>query len=658
MPRDPEGALSRPQDFLLVRQRGLGIGPLEVAMLAAFCAMCGLGVATQVVADGFGYHRNLGPALYAPEAFTPVEAWTAAAASVAMVVAAAWTRRGKVAVIAAVALAAVSLAAARGPLYMPTEFVRWLQDYRSVPAAQPILARGWLGFLGGSLICGAGVAASLHGARRKAVSVSHGSARWGSGDDFAITPDEVREMETAAKEGRPFSIDALVLGRHRDGRLLLFRGEGHLATAAASQTGKTIGVVVPNVLLYKGGLVISDVKGTIFFMTHRKRTELGNRVVVLDPFLETVNLPGVEAVSAPFLHGSNPLSIIRTDREDALDEARMLASMIIPDEEGPNRHFSDEAKAFCTGLILHVCWLFSHEPERRTLTHMRRMVAQDEKGFADLLSEMATSPYRYVREAVAELKQKETRELSGTLSTFHRSTRFLSSPAMERVLGHGPKMFDPLTLKAGNVTLYLVIPPNRLTDYQSWLRLMIGCLTSVIARSEIERPYPPVQAMVDEMGQLGYLEPIERAVTLMTEYGLRVWMIVQDFNQLKKNFPKSHETLLGATAIRTVFGTGDVSTAEMISKYAGEATIFAESGNLGQSRGPRKAGSGGLSLSSGESTSEKGRKLITIDEVLRLGPEQQVILPRGGSPILATKVRHYTAPELVDQFDENPLRGK
>lgn len=651
----PEGAVTRPQDFLLVRLRGLGIGPLEAVMLVAFCAMCGLATATQTVADSFGYHPNLGPALYRPESFTAGEAWAGVVFAFAVAAVALWRRSGLRALLAPAGLAVLCAAAARGPLYMPTEFVRWLHDYAAVPAAQPILSRGWVGFAVGAVTSGVFVLIGLHGSRRKTVSVSHGSAKWGSGDDLAITRTEARELREKG------SIAGMVVGRHSDGRLLLFRGEGHLVTAAATQTGKTIGVVVPNVLLYRGGMIVTDIKGTIFFMTHRKRVRMGQEVVLLDGFGETTNLPGLRTKSELFLYSCNPLDIIQTDREDALDEARMLASMIIQDEEGPNRHFSDEAKAFCTGLILHVCHVCAHEPENRTLPYMRRMASRSEAGFADLIKDMAASPYRFVREAVAELNQKEARELSGTLSTFHRNTRFLSSPAMERVLGYSERRFDPLTIKAGNATVYLVIPPNRLTDYQAWVRLMIGCFASAMARSEVSRPAWPVQAMLDEFGQFGALEPIERAVTLLTEYGFRVWMILQDFNQLKKSFPKSHDTLLGATAIRTMFGTGDVTTAELVSKYVGEATIFAESGNLGQSRGARKAGSGGLSLSSGESTSEKGRKLILPDEVLRLGPDQQIILPRGGNALLADKVKHYTAPELVDAgkpvFDENPLRA-
>ena len=656
--KNPEGAITAPQPFLRSRLRGLGLGPLEVVMVAAFCAMVGLFVATQVVADTFGYHANLGPGLYAPETFRPSEAWAGFGFAVAVGCLAFWRGQGIRAVVAAGALGGVFLAAARGPLYMPTEFVRWLHDYQNAAVAQAALARGWIGFFSGSVAAAVGAAVFLHGSRRKDVSVSHGSASWGSGEEFAITKQELRDLREARRTQQPFSLAGLVVGRLNDGRLAIYRGEGHLITAAATRTGKGVGVVVPNALLYAGGMVITDIKGANFFMTHEKRLRLGQQVVVLDPFLETASIAGVSpTLSEPFLFSCNPLDLIQTDREDALDEARMLASMLIQDEEGPNRHFSDEAKALATGLILHTCFLFAHEPKRRTLLEMRKMVARDEEGLAELLNEMAESRYRYVREAVAELKQKESKELSGTLSTFHRNTRFLSSPGMERVLGHSDKHFDCLTIKSGHVTLYIVIPPNRLTDYQPWVRLMIGCISSAMARSERPRPRLAVQGLLDEFGQFGTLEPIERAVTLLTEYGFRVWLILQDFNQLKKSFPKSHDTLLGATEMRTMFGTGDLTTAELVSKYAGKTTIFAESGNLGQNRGPRKGGSGGLSYSSGESTSEKGRELLLQDEVLRLGADQQIVLPRGGNPLLIAKVKHYTAPELTGDFGENPLRG-
>jgi type IV secretion system protein VirD4 len=654
-----DGGISAPQPFLRERLRGLAMGPLEIAMVAVFCAMAGLAVATQVVADAFAYHENLGPALYSRAAFSPKEAWAGVAFATALGALAAWRNRAVASLVPALALAAVCIAAARGPLYMPTEFVRWIHDYEDVDAVRPVLARGWVGFAVGSLGAAAAVAVVLHGARRKGVSVSHGSAAWGSGDQFAITRKELRALRRARRLKQPFSLTGLVVGRLRDGRLAIYRGEGHLLTAAATRTGKGVGVVVPNVLLYAGGMVVTDIKGTNFFITHAKRHALGQQVVVLDPFLETVNISGVRGTeSKPFLYSCNPLDIIRTDREDALDEARMLASMLIQDEEGPNRHFSDEAKAFCTGLILHVCYLFAHEPRRRTLPAMRKMVAQDEDGFAGLIKEMSESRYRFVKEAVSELKQKEAKELSGTLSTFHRNTRFLSSPGMERVLGWSDKSFDPLTIKSGDVTLYIVIPPNRLTDYQAWVRLMIGCIASAMARSEIRRPDLAVQGMFDEFGQLGTLEPIERAVTLLTEYGFRIWMIMQDFNQLKKSFPKSHDTLLGATEIRTMFGTGDATTAELVSKYVGKTTIFAESGNLGQNRGPRKGGSGSLSHSSGESTSEKGRELLQLDEVLRLGEDQLIVLPRGSNPLMLQKIKYYAAPELArDEYGENPLRS-
>ncbi len=191
-----------------------------------------------------------------------------------------------------------------------------------------------------------------------------------------------------------------------------------------------------------GSIICTDVKGENFFVTHRKRVAMGQEVFVLDPFGETTRMAGVGGRSLPYLASANPLPLVRTDREDAVDVARMIAGMLIPDEEGPNRHFSDEAKGFFGPLLLHVCYVYAHEPESRTLLQGRRLLTGGEEQFKRLLAEMAASPLRPVTAAAQELMQKEDRELSGTLSTMHRHTRFLDSPGMERVLGHGERMWD------------------------------------------------------------------------------------------------------------------------------------------------------------------------------------------------------------------------
>ena len=651
---DAGGAVTRPHEFLTTWNSGLGLSAAEGVLILLLCGMFGLAVATQVFADAFGYHPNLGAPLFPRDAVSPAEAWLACAFAVVGGVVSALRGGGAATLVPSLGFAAVCFAVARGPLYVPTEFVRWaFIDYRGMPEMGPALLRAWLGFGVGGLAAAVGLGVAFSGLGRRAASNSHGTAEWGSGEKFAIRKKEAAALKTAREQGEPAVLKSLVIGRLPDGRLLLERGRGHLITAAASQTGKGTGCVVPNLLLYGGSIINTDIKGENFFVTHRKRVAMGQEVFVLDPFGETTRMAGAGSKSLPYLASANPMQMIRTDREDAIDVARMIAGMLIPDEEGPNRHFSDEAKGFFGPLLLHVCYVYAHEPEGRTLLQARRMLTGGEEQFKQLLAEMAASPLRPVAAAAQELLQKEDRELSGTLSTMHRHTRFLDSPGMERVLGHGERMWDIETLKGDAVTVYLVLPPDRLKEYAGWVRVMIACCNSAVARSDVPPPRIPVLAMLDEAGQIGAIEQLETTVTLLTGYGMRVWFIFQDFSQMKKLYPKSFDTLFGAAEVRIMFGTGDMTTAELASKYAGEATIFTEGGSRGSSRSTRREG--GFTRNAGDSVSERGRKLLLPDEVLRMGVEQQLVFVRGANPLLVDKVRFWRDADFRGDFDPNPL---
>jgi type IV secretion system protein VirD4 len=282
-------------------------------------------------------------------------------------------------------------------------------------------------------------------------------------------------------------------------------------------------------------------------------------------------------------------------------------------------------------------------------------MTKSEKEFGALLEDMMKCPVPAARIAANELLQKEERERSGVMSTINRHTRFLDSPAMERVLGYNPKrMFDISKLKGDAVTVYLVTPPDRLEEYAGWVRVILACCNAAMAKPDVEKPRIDVLLMVDEAGQLGPIDPLKRTMTLMTGYGLRAWLIFHSAPQIKKIYPKDYEAFYASAEVRIMFGTGDMTTAELVSKYAGETTIFVEGGNSGLSRGYGKQRSS--NRSSGENVSEKGRALLTKDEVTRLGSRQQLVFITGEDPLLVEKARYFECPEFKGDHDDNPLR--
>src|SRR5438067_12823330 len=68
------------------------------------------------------------------------------------------------------------------------------------------------------------------------------------------------------------------------GEPLWYLGDNHLMTVAPTGAGKGRGVIIPNLLSYPGPVVIVDPKGEAYQTTARRRRQMGQRVIILDPF--------------------------------------------------------------------------------------------------------------------------------------------------------------------------------------------------------------------------------------------------------------------------------------------------------------------------------------------------------------------------------------
>src|SRR5579864_1800787 len=56
---------------------------------------------------------------------------------------------------------------------------------------------------------------------------------------------------------------------------VIYDGDSHLMTCAPTGTGKGRGVLIPNLLRYPGPAIVLDIKGELFQVTSRRRSEMG-----------------------------------------------------------------------------------------------------------------------------------------------------------------------------------------------------------------------------------------------------------------------------------------------------------------------------------------------------------------------------------------------
>jgi type IV secretion system protein VirD4 len=445
---------------------------------------------------------------------------------------------------------------------------------------------------------------------------THGSARF-------ATNKEVAPLARADT--------GLLIGRDpKSKRPLRYDGPAHLLTMAPTRTGKGVGTIIPNLLTADRSVICIDPKGENAKIAGRARQQFGP-VHVLDPFGVT-GLP-----SAAF----NPLDQLDLAGLDVAEDASTLADALVFDEPGMagEAHWNEEAKALIAGLILHIA---AQEPrERRNLATLRDYLTLAPEAFAALLKDMQASPEAagLVARAANRHLGKSDREAAGVLSAAQRHTHFLDSPRMVAVLGRSDFRFADL--KRRNVSVFLVLPPDRLSTYSRWLRLLVAQSLTDMARDPA-KPAVPVLYLLDEFAALGHLAPVERAMGLMAGYGVQLWPILQDVHQLRATYGQRAGTFLSNAGVLQVFGVNDHDSARLVSDLLGQETVVFQT--MSRALDAEKTG-----ITYGEQ--HTARPLLTPDEVRNLPQNLELLFLAGQRPIVAGKLAYYADAEFRGLYD-------
>lgn len=437
-----------------------------------------------------------------------------------------------------------------------------------------------------------------------------------------------------AKEIAPLarSESGLLVGRDpKTKKLLRYDGPAHLMTMAPTRTGKGVGTIIPNLLTANRSVICIDPKGENAKIAGRAREQFGP-VFCLDPF----DVTGKSSAAY------NPLDALDPDGLDVAEDAMTLADALVHDAPGEagEAHWNEEAKALIAGIILHIA---AHETrDRRTLSTLRECLTLAPETFAALLKEMqrATAAGGLVARAANRHLGKSDREAAGVLSAAQRHTHFLDSPRMSAVLGRSDFRFGDLKSRTG--TVFLVLPPDRLSTYSRWLRLLVTQSLTDMARTANTSP-APVLYLLDEFAALGHLAPVERAMGLMAGYGVQLWPILQDVHQLRATYGQRAGTFLSNAGVLQIFGVNDHESARLVSDLLGQETVVFQP--MSRALDSEKSG-----LTYGEQ--HVGRPLLTPDEVRHLPHNTELLFIAGQRPIVAEKLQYYSDAEFRGMFDQ------
>jgi len=426
----------------------------------------------------------------------------------------------------------------------------------------------------------------------------------------------------------------------------------HALTVAPTRTGKGATAIIPNLLRSSSSILVIDPKGENARRTAAKRAAMGQKVFVVDPW--GISLEGDQygpGVDADMLARFNPLAGFKADDPDLGSDAMLLAdALVVSSDKDP--FWSDEAKALIAGFILYVVTA-PEEGGNRTLARVRDILSlppaarvEDEylPGTLDeILLRMAASAHPLVSAAAFRLSQKAEKERSGVISSAQANTHFLDSPKIRENMSGSDFAFSDMKTGEAPVTVYLVLPLDRLPTFHRWLRLMISSAMIDLTRVPLQRPREPVRVILDEFAALDRLAIVETAFGTMAGLGVQLWAVTQDLSQLQRLYgERGWQTFVSNAGVFQYFGSRDYETAKYAEHLTGMTTMKKRSINFGTSKSATSSfGQGGGSNTSGSSESisydDVQRPLAYADEMMTLHRDAQILFIENRYPILARK---------------------
>jgi type IV secretion system protein VirD4 len=262
------------------------------------------------------------------------------------------------------------------------------------------------------------------------------------------------------------------------------------------------------------------------------------------------------------------------------------------------------------------------------------------KGLSVTAADMVEAGGYEIASLAARFTEKSN-ELASVRSTADTQTRWILSPPMREDLKKNGVDFRKL--KERVTTVYVILPAERMRTHSVWLRLVVVSALRALYRAGGLRTL----LLIDEMPALGHLAPLEDAFGLVRGYKVQIAGICQDLNQLKALYKERWESFLANAGVVQGFTPNDLTTADWMSRRAGQATMLAPSSS--ESRSAERG-----QLSESLSWSQIARPLYLPQELMGFAEGTGLLWLAG----MANGVRFFAPPYwMIEQADKRAARN-
>ncbi len=444
----------------------------------------------------------------------------------------------------------------------------------------------------------------------------HGDARWATSSE--------------AHAAGLFAEDGLILGK-LGGKFLMLDAAKFVMLVAPTRSGKGVGTIIPNLLNWNQSVVVVDIKGENFEVTSGFRAKHGQDVFKFAPFDENFQT-----------HCCNPLSYVSRDPRFVVGELQSVGYMLYPKRDGDGAFWNDAARNFFVAVGLYC--LESSYPLTIGEVLRRSSGAGRPKEFWLAVVDSGVSASgqtlsKHCADALSQFVSNSDNTLTSILSTFSAPLGVFANPVVDAATSRDD--FDLRDIRRRKMSIYVVIPPNRLAEASLLVNLIFSVLidqnTKVLPEKDPSLKYLAL-LMLDEFPTLGRVDKYVKSIGYIAGYGLRSLMIAQSRSQLKDRELYGDEgsrTLATNHLVQIMYAPREQHDAVEYSEMLGYYGLHTTSKGTSRGRG---------AVTNSENSSDQKRALMLPQELRELGADRIIVLADNCKPVFGEKITYYNDP--------------
>ena len=459
----------------------------------------------------------------------------------------------------------------------------------------------------------------------------HGSARLGTTQDLKkaglLSPDKPEEDK----------YPSVILGKTK-GEFLLCRGQQFIFLSAPTGSGKGVGVVLPNCLHYRDSLVILDIKGENFTKTAGFRSSCGQKVYKF--------APGAEDFKTDCW---NPLSYVRDDPLYTISDLMSITTILYPPSD--DDVWSSTSESLFIGLAMYTLETSKLKTSKFNIAAIKKLAVnldciKDEETFMrEVANRKDFEPLS--EDCVTHLRtyaQTSDKVRNSILISFNKPLGIFSDPITAKATSSDT--FDFRDVRKKRISIYVVIPPNKIAKFGKLLNLFFEQLLNVnMAEEPADNPDLKYQCLLllDEFAAMGRVGIIEKASAFMRSYNMRLLLIFQSKGQLKDQAlygDNGTENLLSNMSVQIAFPPRSDADAkdysDMIGQMTYKSTSTSRNANLLADKANRS-----------KSVSDQSRAVLLPQEIKALGEDKCIISMVNVVPAVVDKIFWYEEPIFI-----------